>query len=258
MNGDHIEEVNKNIDQIEHVEKFNPYHDSRGRFASANGAASFTYSPGKSKAHDAAIAREKERQAAGGAAAGGEKSLNEGKTKAELTKDLEAMKEGSQVRLQYSYISQKTPFSDHEVFDFDETYTKEYWSQPGYYPGYVWKPQSGKGSSMGSEVLAGDAKSKLHYSDRKAAQAVLDSVGTKGVSGDYLMAAKGDGGKLTQKGKSTEAQAKKPAQSKKTTQAKQPEVFDMVGYMSQGMTINSKGQVVPANTKKSIDTIDHV
>ena len=44
--------------------KFNPYHDSRGRFASANGAASFTYAPGKSKAHDMAIAREKERMAA--------------------------------------------------------------------------------------------------------------------------------------------------------------------------------------------------
>lgn len=43
--------------------KFNPYHDSKGRFASANGAASFTYSPGKSKAHDNAIARERERVA---------------------------------------------------------------------------------------------------------------------------------------------------------------------------------------------------
>lgn len=40
--------------------KFNPYHDSRGRFASANAATSFTYAPGKSKAHDGAIAREKE------------------------------------------------------------------------------------------------------------------------------------------------------------------------------------------------------
>lgn len=48
--------------------KFNPYHGSDGRFASASGYASFTYSPGKSKAHDMAIAREKERQAAGAAA----------------------------------------------------------------------------------------------------------------------------------------------------------------------------------------------
>lgn len=42
------------------IAKFNPYHDARGRFAAANAAASFTYAPGKSKAHDAAIQREKE------------------------------------------------------------------------------------------------------------------------------------------------------------------------------------------------------
>ena len=46
------------------VEKFNPYHDAKGRFTFANSATSFTYSPGKSKAHDNAIAREKERHAA--------------------------------------------------------------------------------------------------------------------------------------------------------------------------------------------------
>lgn len=69
-NIDHITEINKSIDDITHVEKFNPYHDSKGRFASANGATSFTYAPGKSKAHDAAIAREKERNAAGGSAGG--------------------------------------------------------------------------------------------------------------------------------------------------------------------------------------------
>lgn len=39
--------------------KFNPYHDSRGRFSSANSAASFTFSPGKSRAHDKAIATAK-------------------------------------------------------------------------------------------------------------------------------------------------------------------------------------------------------
>lgn len=44
--------------------KFNPYHDSRGRFTTAGGATSFTYAPGRSKAHDLAIAREKERTAA--------------------------------------------------------------------------------------------------------------------------------------------------------------------------------------------------
>lgn len=50
--------------------KFNPYHDKNGRFASANGAASFTYSPGKSKAHDMAIAREKDKQKTTGASGG--------------------------------------------------------------------------------------------------------------------------------------------------------------------------------------------
>lgn len=51
-------------DRIVEVNKFNPYHDVKGRFATANSATSFTYAPGKSKAHDNAIAREKERQAA--------------------------------------------------------------------------------------------------------------------------------------------------------------------------------------------------
>lgn len=46
------------------IMKFNPYHDRLGRFSQATGAASFTYAPGKSKAHDNAIAREKERTAA--------------------------------------------------------------------------------------------------------------------------------------------------------------------------------------------------
>lgn len=45
------------------VLKFNPYHDKLGRFTSGSGGnyASFTYAPGKSKAHDNAIAREKEK-----------------------------------------------------------------------------------------------------------------------------------------------------------------------------------------------------
>ena len=53
------------FDVIAEVEKFNPYHDSRGRFSSAGGATSFTYAPGKSRAHDLAIERAKERAAAG-------------------------------------------------------------------------------------------------------------------------------------------------------------------------------------------------
>jgi hypothetical protein len=57
-------------DEIVEVEvnKFNPYHDERGRFATADSHASFTYAPGKSKAHDLAIAREKERAGAAGGA----------------------------------------------------------------------------------------------------------------------------------------------------------------------------------------------
>lgn len=63
MKYDVIVEVNT-VDCIVEVEKFNPYHDAKGRFASADSATSFTYAPGKSKAHDLAIAREKERTAA--------------------------------------------------------------------------------------------------------------------------------------------------------------------------------------------------
>lgn len=43
------------------IEKFNPYHDARGRFTTSGTAASFTYRPGASVAHDRAIERERER-----------------------------------------------------------------------------------------------------------------------------------------------------------------------------------------------------
>jgi hypothetical protein len=43
------------------IMKFNPYHDKLGRFTTSGRAASFTYRPGASVAHDRAIAREKER-----------------------------------------------------------------------------------------------------------------------------------------------------------------------------------------------------
>ena len=45
------------------IAKFNPYHGPDGRFTTGGAATSFTHSPGKSKAHDNAIAREKERHA---------------------------------------------------------------------------------------------------------------------------------------------------------------------------------------------------
>ena len=61
------EPVEKSVDTVgsvaktfDEILKFNPYHDARGRFTSANGFASFSATPGKSKAHDNAIARRKE------------------------------------------------------------------------------------------------------------------------------------------------------------------------------------------------------
>lgn len=56
MSIDHIKEVNKNIDEIEHIEKFNPFHDARGRFASARGMASYSANP-NTKAGQMAIGR---------------------------------------------------------------------------------------------------------------------------------------------------------------------------------------------------------
>lgn len=56
------------FDDIEEVEKFNPYHDGRGRFSTADSAASFTHrtrDPAKQHWADAAIAREKERDEKG-------------------------------------------------------------------------------------------------------------------------------------------------------------------------------------------------
>lgn len=50
-------------DEIEEIEKFNPYHDRLGRFATADGATSFTFKPGQGKMYDNAIAREKQRDA---------------------------------------------------------------------------------------------------------------------------------------------------------------------------------------------------
>lgn len=70
---DYIVEVNR-TDSIVEVEKFNPYHDARGRFTTAGGGGKFYATPGKSKAHDNAIAREKERKAN---AVGGRQSLSD-------------------------------------------------------------------------------------------------------------------------------------------------------------------------------------
>ena len=81
------------------VEKFNPYHDSKGRFATSSGYASFTFrtkDPAKQHMADMAVAREKERAAAIGANAKqqAEKRVTEaeGKMKALL-------KDGAEVKL---------------------------------------------------------------------------------------------------------------------------------------------------------------
>lgn len=58
-------------DVVQEIEKFNPYHDARGRFATADGYASFTIrtrDPKNQHMADAAVAREKERAAAAAAA----------------------------------------------------------------------------------------------------------------------------------------------------------------------------------------------
>ena len=62
---------------FEEILKFNPYHDASGRFASASGCGKFYATPGKSRAHDLAIQREKDRQTAAGGSAGGTKKMKE-------------------------------------------------------------------------------------------------------------------------------------------------------------------------------------
>ena len=53
---DHIEVVEKNIDEITVVEKFNPFHDAQGKFSSANGFKSYSANP-NTKAGAMAISR---------------------------------------------------------------------------------------------------------------------------------------------------------------------------------------------------------
>lgn len=53
---DTIVEVEKNIDEIEEVAKFNPFHDAKGRFSSSNGFASYSANP-NTRAGAMAIAR---------------------------------------------------------------------------------------------------------------------------------------------------------------------------------------------------------
>lgn len=77
------------------IHKFNPYHGPDGRFTTSGGATSFTYKPGASRAHDLAIAREKERHAAAAASDGGKQKIAEAETKIKSM-----LKEGAEVKLE--------------------------------------------------------------------------------------------------------------------------------------------------------------
>ena len=77
------------------IHKFNPYHGPDGRFTTSGGATSFTYRPGASKAHDLAIAREKERTAAAAASDGGKQKIAEAETRIKSM-----LKDGADVKLE--------------------------------------------------------------------------------------------------------------------------------------------------------------
>ena len=84
------------------LEKFNPYHDSKGRFATSNSHTTFTIrtkDPSKQHWADAAVAREKERAAA---ASAGAESDAAGKKKIEeaQAKIAGMLKEGAVVKLE--------------------------------------------------------------------------------------------------------------------------------------------------------------
>ena len=57
----YLDEITGTAKSFDSIMKFNPYHDSLGRFASGGSATSFTYKPGASTAHSKAIDREKEK-----------------------------------------------------------------------------------------------------------------------------------------------------------------------------------------------------
>lgn len=121
--------------------KFNPYHDSKGRFATANSAASFTYAPGKSKAHDNAIAREKERHAAAAAATSGlpEAVLKtcrevEAKTVNRKTEKMTLVGEDGRIILEKGGGKTSVSFGPREGYFMDSTTTLTH-NHPGEYGG---------------------------------------------------------------------------------------------------------------------------
>lgn len=82
------------------VEKFNPYHDSKGRFTTAGTATSFTYKPGQGKMYDNAIAREKERHAQETSAAAPPKKYKVKRPKEETPRVKEIKKVEDKIRNQ--------------------------------------------------------------------------------------------------------------------------------------------------------------
>ena len=75
-------------DEIEEVHKFNPYHGYHGYFSTAEGATSMTFKPGASRAHDNAIAREKERTGSSSSGSSGGSSSSGSKGKNSKTDEL--------------------------------------------------------------------------------------------------------------------------------------------------------------------------
>lgn len=150
-------DVIKEIDTIEEVKigKFNPYHDAKGRFSTANGYSSFTYSPGKSKAHDNAIAREKERQTATSSKA---MKNPTGNYKEDLKRELE----GADYAVQFDEFKGKVRWGK---LDLHSTATVQNtgasWAEAAY-------------GNMRNKTLHGNG-SKIYLTDKKSYKAAMDA-----------------------------------------------------------------------------------
>lgn len=105
------------------VMKFNPNHDARGRFASGGSAASFTWKPGASAAHDKAIAIEKERNSSSGC----DGAVAVSSTGNELSKEQQEFFKDSKMRddngnlLEVYHGTQEGGFT---VFDSSQSYSE--------------------------------------------------------------------------------------------------------------------------------------
>ena len=158
MRYDVIVEVNK-TDSIVEVEKFNPYHDAKGRFSTADGHTSFTYAPGKSKAHDNAIAREKERQTA---SSGGSGKLDIEKLKGTESADRGKASDDGSMKTAIVYHGSNSKFDE---FDHKAIGNKNQVNQYG--EGFYFADTPEQARAYGDHVYA----VKLSYStDRRTAK----------------------------------------------------------------------------------------